>query len=43
MVAKLEDNEGFALSNSSRIGDVIKSDDRIFAMPEEQSVSPSSV
>lgn len=43
VVAKLEDNEGFALSNSTQICDVVKADDRLVALPEEQPMSPSSV
>jgi len=34
-VAKLEDKEGFALSNSSKVVDVTKPNDRLTALPEE--------
>ena len=30
VVAKLEDTEGFALSNSSQISDVLKANDKLF-------------
>jgi hypothetical protein len=34
VVAKLEDEYGYSLSNSSRVGDFLKYGDRIIAQPE---------
>lgn len=45
VVAKIEDTEGFALSNSSLIADVARANDKLVALPEEgatQAISPSS-
>jgi hypothetical protein len=48
VVAKLEDGDGFAFSNSSLLQDVASAGDRLVALPEEtapvfvQPISPSS-
>lgn len=34
IVAKLEDEYGYSLSNSSRVGDFLKYGDRVVAQPE---------
>ncbi len=34
VVAKLDDEQGYSLSNNSRIGDFLKFGDRVTALPE---------
>lgn len=36
IVSKIEDQHGYSLSNNSLVSDLLKNDDRIFALPETQ-------
>lgn len=41
IVAKLEDTQGFSMSNQSLVGDFLKSSDHIYARPENLGVGSS--